>query len=119
MALATDTFIEPYLPTEDLWSAKTEAPNKWKQMRTVNKAALRLNPNPANTDLTLTYTLEGNESVDITVVDASGKTVYQTTASGATIQQAINVAQWPNGIYMLRCKDSYGNPSYIKFTVQH
>ncbi|MBL7778320.1 MAG: T9SS type A sorting domain-containing protein [Chitinophagales bacterium] len=119
LALATDTFLEPYIPTEDLWSGKTEAPNKWRQMRTVNHATLSLNPNPANTELTLSYVLEGNSALHISIADASGKTVYQTTTSGATVQQAINVAQWPNGIYMLRCKDSYGNLSYSKFTIQH
>lgn len=119
LALATDTFLEPYLPNEYLWTAKTDAPNKWRQMRTVNHAMLSINPNPANTELTLSYVLEGNSALHISIADATGKIVYQTTASGATVLQAINVAQWPTGIYMLRCKDSFGNQSYRKFKVQH
>lgn len=119
LALATDTSLAPYLPNEDVWSGKTEAPNKWRQMRTVNHATLSLNPNPANTELTLSYALEENTSLEISIADASGKTVYEITAQGSSIQQAINTAQWPNGIYMLKAVDSFGQKQYRKFSVQH
>lgn len=119
LALATDTSLAPYLPNENVWSGKTEAPNKWRQMRTVNNAIISLNPNPANTELTLIYALEGNNVLQISIADASGKTVYEATANGASIQQPINVAQWPNGIYMLKAVDSFGQKQYRKFSVQH
>lgn len=68
---------------------------------------LRLYPNPATDELTVSFPKEVKDAV-ITISDIAGRKVYRSTASGTTI--LINVRSLPSGRYILKAQE--GNRVY-------
>ncbi|MFZ1615771.1 MAG: T9SS type A sorting domain-containing protein, partial [Flavobacteriales bacterium] len=66
-----------------------------------------LYPNPTAGDVLLEYTSEGDGQVEIAVMDAVGKTVYNNSTLVAAGDNSIELAlpELPNGLYLLRVVD--------------
>lgn len=70
--------------------------------------SISLYPNPAN-DVISVVVPEMNGNINMTIMDASGKTVYDTNIDGKVGQKEINVAPYENGVYTVHFK----NESYL------
>lgn len=70
-------------------------------------------PNPAKTEVTVTYNLNGNSNVLMQIFDATGRIVKQTEVSPISNQITISVADLRPGIYICRL-----NGYTQKFVVQ-
>lgn len=64
---------------------------------------VRVRPNPAQTELTVTFDLRAAQTVPMRFLDVSGKAVLGRTYQGTTgkNEQVINVSALPTGVYML------------------
>ncbi|MBW6484085.1 MAG: T9SS type A sorting domain-containing protein [Vicingaceae bacterium] len=63
-------------------------------------ANLKLYPNPATNQLTITG-LDAQNTTTISIIDLTGKTVFYTNLT-ATPQQQINISQLTNGVYFIK-----------------
>ncbi|MBE0646744.1 MAG: S8 family serine peptidase [Bacteroidales bacterium] len=74
----------------------------------VNSVAnrLKLYPNPASGEVTITLTGAGEESYLLQIIDLFGRTVntQQLTVSGSNVKEIVNITSLPAGIYLVQLK---------------
>ncbi|MEX2380153.1 MAG: T9SS type A sorting domain-containing protein [Vicingaceae bacterium] len=72
-------------------------------------------PNPAKDEINIDFA----EKVDLSriqLIDMSGRVFWETTK---TLQRKVNVASYPNGIYILRVIDDRGVAAHKKIIISH
>ncbi len=119
LAEVADTALLPYIPDEEIISAKTEEVpvNKWKLMKTVNNTAFSVSPNPVSRNLNVSFESKDATSVNVTISDISGAVVY--TAIILATKSEIDVSAWQSGVYIIRGTDDIGQKYFRKFNVMH
>jgi hypothetical protein len=78
-------------------------------------------PNPANTALSLTYTLNQSSLVKLDVFDATGKLLSSTDEERKEIgqhQEEFNTNSFNNGLYFIKVSTELG-VEMVRFTVSH
>lgn len=101
------------------------APNPDMPGRTsvVNRSAdekdepILLRPNPANDIITIDLTQYLKSRVNLSIINLSGKVVYENKLVVENEIQEINVQQLPNGIYLFRAYNDNGLESKQKFEI--
>ncbi len=84
-------------------------------------STLEAYPNPAQDELLVRAPLASSTPVQVSLVDALGRTVLRATSSGATFQQVgvpLRTAGLANGVYVVRVTTSGGTYT-TRVTVQH
>jgi len=72
-----------------------------------NNEFLQLTPNPSTGNVFMNYTFEGNEVLDIQILDAMGKLVYtEKTAAQNVYQKTLNLAKYPKGLYVVNVRSA-------------
>ncbi len=77
----------------------------------LNTLNLSIYPNPANTNVTVKFTTNTNEPVLISILNISGKTIFQLNENANTFNQglSINVTEFESGIYFVTVNSSKGS----------
>lgn len=104
---------DTYIDMEIRWPASV-------QNTSVSVADMKLYPNPATDNITLTFTAEQTDKAILSIIDMSGRTLQHTEASvikgGNKLPVALN--NLPAGNYTLRVSGGHTNTA-VMFTVQH
>ncbi|MFN5844903.1 MAG: T9SS type A sorting domain-containing protein, partial [Flavobacteriia bacterium] len=84
-----------------------------------NTYALSVYPNPANTNATVSFSLNNEAAVSINVTDLSGKVVYMNTLGTVNGTQSVNVTTdaLKSGVYMVNVTVD-GNVSTQKLVIR-
>ncbi len=91
----------------------------------LNKSETYNWPNPANEETTIRFQLEDAGTVDITIIDLTGRVIYDNkfeSFGGRPEEITINTTQWGSGAYFARVQASVnGRKSFkmIKIAVAH
>ncbi len=81
-----------------------------------NELVIDLRPNPASDQLTLSVALEGDHTVNISMLDLLGRTVHSSNAAFRDFQQAeFDLTQLTKGVYFIRIKLPTGEQMTRKF----
>lgn len=78
------------------------------------KIDFNIYPNPVDDQLTIRHYANGN--MDVSVMDASGRVVYQQQMFGTT--SYVNVSDWEGGLYFVVLQDEDGNTSTQRLVVR-
>jgi hypothetical protein len=91
------------------WSADWEVGNVG--IQTTTYKGVSIFPNPANTELNLSFTTEGEESFTIELMSATGQVVYTINESGfnGKYTKQIDVSELSKGVYFLNIKGTTAN----------
>lgn len=65
-------------------------------------------PNPAISEVTIAYRLAKDESADLKVYDLNGRLMDTKTLDGQFNTALLNIARYPSGYYIYRCKGQSG-----------
>jgi len=86
----------------------------------VNTAQFRLYPNPANTEVTLEYSVAQNDEAVLNLMDVTGRVVSsQKLVSGDHSTVAVNVADIASGVYYSDLRVNGQSVQKDKLVVQH
>lgn len=85
-----------------------------------NWTKVELFPNPANDELNLNVVLNQNETLNIELIDITGKTVQQNAINGmeGTNMVLLDISTVASGTYQLKVTGESGNVSIERFIVQ-
>ena len=67
-----------------------------------SEAPLLLSPNPADTYFNLSYELEEEQYVFISIFNSQGHYLYRMTKFTSTVQETISTSSWENGTYYVQ-----------------
>ncbi|MCB9251312.1 MAG: CHRD domain-containing protein, partial [Flavobacteriales bacterium] len=75
-----------------------------KEIKMASNELIELFPNPVTENLNLRLTLNGVQESKFWITDALGKLMYEEVVVGSseTIDQTINIKEWPEGLYLVR-----------------
>jgi uncharacterized repeat protein (TIGR01451 family) len=81
--------------------------------------AISVFPNPAKSELNVSYYLKEASDVTLRVTNITGKEVYSTEVKGGQLLQnaKVNVSNFPTGVYFLSIKNA-GASNVVKFVVE-
>ena len=81
--------------------------------------AVSVFPNPAKSELNVSYYLKEASDVTIRITNVTGKEVYTTSVKGGQLLQnaKVDVSNFPTGVYFLNIKNA-GASNVVKFVVE-
>ncbi len=97
------------------WSASTFTAGT--SSRLTDGLGLSVYPNPANRIVTVEFSANVNERVEISIIDMLGKTVNQTSANGNNGSVDFNVNELANGIYLIKVSNTEGTVEVQKLMI--
>jgi hypothetical protein len=105
-------------PLSDFGYPPVVTENKKVEVEGKKEEGLRVYPNPANNELTLQYSFEGEGVITLFISEMSGRLVQQERPAFSNGLSSINIKDLPKGMYLIELLDQKGNSKKAKFIKQ-